>query len=88
MKPAKFHKHSAARLIFSLAVALGAAAAPNASFAAGPGGLALGFGSTVHRMLETGKGNVPFAGVSDPVSFRAADNINTRGFALRRDGAY
>lgn len=84
MKPVKFRS----RLIVSLSLMLGAAVVPNCSFAAGPGGLALGFGSAVHRILETDKAATPFAGVSDPISFRAADNINTRGFALRRDGAY
>jgi hypothetical protein len=76
------------KLAVSGSLLLAAVAAPTASFAAGPGGLALGFGNTVARMMSGERYAMPFAGVSDPVSLRSIDNINTHGFALRRDGAY
>lgn len=76
------------KLAVSGSLLLAAIAAPTSTFAAGPGGLAVGFGNTVARMIAGEHHAMPFAGVSDPVSLRSVDNINTRGFALRRDGAY
>lgn len=88
MKSAKLNSNLSSRMFVAFSVMLGAVTVSETSLAAGLGGLSLDFGSTVHRIVGTQNIAGASAGVSDPVSLRAADNINTRGFALRRDGAY
>lgn len=88
MKSETSNPKRALRLSVPVALFLVAAATPSLCFAAGPGGMARGFGAVVNHILEGSQAGKPFAGVSDPISFSPADNINTRGFALRRDGAY